>query len=183
MLGLEVGECSLESGLEMIQETTIERLSPGGIQSSVLKLLRIEKSYADLKAKVRLEFKLGIWIMSTGWDGCLQVGTSSRTCAGVHSHYFRVYNMKKCYVDEPLAMPLEGIHVDLISFQFVEEPVTIRNRGSMIKAKPDTIGLMFVGTLGMSEFTLERESSFQKDKYPPSFNQTVLRHPLQGLKL
>ncbi|GKE63199.1 putative reverse transcriptase domain-containing protein [Tanacetum coccineum] len=30
----------------------------------------------------------------------------------------------KCYADEPLAMPLEGIHVD-DKLQFVEEPVEI----------------------------------------------------------
>ncbi|GKB70909.1 hypothetical protein Tco_0932321 [Tanacetum coccineum] len=27
-------------------------------------------------------------------------------------HTFHVSNLKKCYVDEPLVMPLEGIHVD-----------------------------------------------------------------------
>ncbi|GJV59578.1 hypothetical protein Tco_1465678 [Tanacetum coccineum] len=27
-------------------------------------------------------------------------------------HTFHVSNLKKCYADEPLAMPLEGIHVD-----------------------------------------------------------------------
>ncbi|GKB59188.1 hypothetical protein Tco_0915374 [Tanacetum coccineum] len=27
-------------------------------------------------------------------------------------HTFRVTNLKKCYADEPLVMPLEGIHVD-----------------------------------------------------------------------
>ncbi|GKG06095.1 hypothetical protein Tco_0326181 [Tanacetum coccineum] len=33
----------------------------------------------------------------------------------------------KCYVDEPLAMPLEGNHVD-DKLQFVEEPVEIMER-------------------------------------------------------
>ncbi|GJR57585.1 hypothetical protein Tco_1499747 [Tanacetum coccineum] len=27
-------------------------------------------------------------------------------------HTFHVSNLKKCYADEPLVMPLEGIHVD-----------------------------------------------------------------------
>ncbi|GKE63364.1 hypothetical protein Tco_1513731 [Tanacetum coccineum] len=27
-------------------------------------------------------------------------------------HIFHVYNLKKCYADEPLAMPLEGVHID-----------------------------------------------------------------------
>nr|GEY95592.1 reverse transcriptase domain-containing protein [Tanacetum cinerariifolium] len=39
-------------------------------------------------------------------------------------HTFHVSNLKKRYADEPLAMPLEGIHVD-DKLQFVEEPIEI----------------------------------------------------------
>nr|GEV51090.1 reverse transcriptase domain-containing protein [Tanacetum cinerariifolium] len=39
-------------------------------------------------------------------------------------HTFHVSNLKKCYADEALSMPLEGIHVD-DKLQFVEEPVEI----------------------------------------------------------
>ncbi|GJV23380.1 putative reverse transcriptase domain-containing protein [Tanacetum coccineum] len=39
-------------------------------------------------------------------------------------HTFHVSNLKKCYADEPLVMPLEGIHVEY-KLQFVEEPVEI----------------------------------------------------------
>nr|GEU77891.1 hypothetical protein [Tanacetum cinerariifolium] len=42
-------------------------------------------------------------------------------------HTFHVSNMKKCYADEPLVMPLEGIHVDN-KLQFVEKPVEIMER-------------------------------------------------------
>ncbi|GKF63879.1 hypothetical protein Tco_0187327, partial [Tanacetum coccineum] len=43
-------------------------------------------------------------------------------------HTFHVSNLKKCYADnEPLIMPLEGIHVD-DKLQFVEEPVEIIER-------------------------------------------------------
>nr|GFA39667.1 reverse transcriptase domain-containing protein [Tanacetum cinerariifolium] len=42
-------------------------------------------------------------------------------------HTFHVSNLKKCYADEPLAMPLEGVHVDN-TLQFVEEPVEIMKR-------------------------------------------------------
>ncbi|GKB09444.1 reverse transcriptase domain-containing protein, partial [Tanacetum coccineum] len=42
-------------------------------------------------------------------------------------HTFHVSNLEKCYVDEPLVMPLEGIHVD-DKLQFVEEPVEIMER-------------------------------------------------------
>ncbi|GJS92877.1 hypothetical protein Tco_0799845 [Tanacetum coccineum] len=42
-------------------------------------------------------------------------------------HTFHVSNLKKCYVDEPLVMPLEGIHVDN-KLMFVEEPIKIMER-------------------------------------------------------
>nr|GEZ52503.1 reverse transcriptase domain-containing protein [Tanacetum cinerariifolium] len=42
-------------------------------------------------------------------------------------HTFHVSKLKKCYADEPLGMPLEGIHVD-DRLQFVEEPVEIIER-------------------------------------------------------
>nr|GEW92749.1 putative reverse transcriptase domain-containing protein [Tanacetum cinerariifolium] len=42
-------------------------------------------------------------------------------------HTFHVSNLKKCYTDEPLVMPLEGIHVD-DKLQFVEELVEIMER-------------------------------------------------------
>nr|GEX23050.1 hypothetical protein [Tanacetum cinerariifolium] len=42
-------------------------------------------------------------------------------------HTFHVSNLKKCYADKPLVMPLEGIHVD-DRLQFVEEPVEIMER-------------------------------------------------------
>ncbi|GJW48833.1 reverse transcriptase domain-containing protein [Tanacetum coccineum] len=37
---------------------------------------------------------------------------------------FHVSNLKKCYADEPLAVPLDGLHFD-DKLQFVEEPVEI----------------------------------------------------------
>nr|GEY29293.1 putative reverse transcriptase domain-containing protein [Tanacetum cinerariifolium] len=46
-----------------------------------------------------------------------------RELSRVH-HTFHVSNLKKCYVDEPLAMPLEGVHID-DTLQFMEEPVEI----------------------------------------------------------
>nr|GEY22546.1 malate synthase, glyoxysomal [Tanacetum cinerariifolium] len=49
-----------------------------------------------------------------------------RELSRVH-HTFYVSNLKKCYVDEPLAMPLEGVHID-DTLQFVEEPVEIMKR-------------------------------------------------------
>ncbi|GJW57683.1 hypothetical protein Tco_0104414, partial [Tanacetum coccineum] len=40
---------------------------------------------------------------------------------------FHVSNLKKCYADEPLAVPLDELHFD-DKLQFVEEPVKIVDR-------------------------------------------------------
>ncbi|GJW04462.1 hypothetical protein Tco_1563318 [Tanacetum coccineum] len=40
---------------------------------------------------------------------------------------FHVSNLKKCYADEPLAVPLDGLHLD-DKLHFVEEPVEIMDR-------------------------------------------------------
>ncbi|GJT58305.1 putative reverse transcriptase domain-containing protein [Tanacetum coccineum] len=58
-------------------------------------------------------------------------------------HTFHVSNLKKCYADEPLVMPLEGIHVD-DKLQFVEEPVEIMEREiKRLKRRPDNHWLRF----------------------------------------
>ncbi|GKE80406.1 putative reverse transcriptase domain-containing protein, partial [Tanacetum coccineum] len=44
----------------------------------------------------------------------------------VHS-MFHVSNFTKCYADEPLAVPLDGLHID-DKLHFVEEPVEIMDR-------------------------------------------------------
>ncbi|GKF63109.1 hypothetical protein Tco_0183163 [Tanacetum coccineum] len=40
---------------------------------------------------------------------------------------FHVSNLKKCYADEPLAIPFDGLHID-DKIHFVEEPVEIMDR-------------------------------------------------------
>ncbi|GJR67851.1 retrovirus-related pol polyprotein from transposon TNT 1-94 [Tanacetum coccineum] len=80
-------------------------------------------------------------------------------------HTFHVSNLKKCYTDEPLVMPLEGIHVD-DKLQFVEEPVEIMER-EIKRLKRSRIPLVKVrwNFRRGPEFTWEREDSF-KQKYP-----------------
>ncbi|GJQ90413.1 putative reverse transcriptase domain-containing protein [Tanacetum coccineum] len=69
------------------------------------------------------------------WSSKLETELCSRSHLGKESlelpqelsrvhHTFHVSNLKKCYADEPLVMPLEGIHID-DKLQFVEEPVEI----------------------------------------------------------
>ncbi|GJV57518.1 hypothetical protein Tco_1458523 [Tanacetum coccineum] len=83
-------------------------------------------------------------------------------------HTFHVSNLKKCYADEPLVMPLEGIHVD-DKLQFVEEPVEIMER-EIKRLKRSRIPLVKVrwNSRRGPEFTWEREDSFKK-KYPHLF--------------
>ncbi|GJT28810.1 hypothetical protein Tco_0909085 [Tanacetum coccineum] len=119
-----LGEAQL-TGPEMIQETT---------KKIVLIKQRIQaaqdryKSYADLKRKP-MEFKVGDRVML---KVLAKVGKVAyrlelpQELSRVH-HTFHVSNMKKCYADEPLVMPLEGIHVD-DKLQFVEEPIEIMER-------------------------------------------------------
>nr|GEW12695.1 hypothetical protein [Tanacetum cinerariifolium] len=57
-------------------------------------------------------------------------------------HTFDVSNLKKCYADEPLVMPLEGIHVD-DKLHFVEEPVEIMEH-EIKRLKPSWIPLVKV---------------------------------------
>ncbi|GKF73892.1 hypothetical protein Tco_0220224, partial [Tanacetum coccineum] len=40
---------------------------------------------------------------------------------------FHVSNLKKCHANEPLAVPLDGLHID-DKLYFVEEPVVIIDR-------------------------------------------------------
>ncbi|GJT88169.1 putative reverse transcriptase domain-containing protein [Tanacetum coccineum] len=97
-----------------------------------------QKSYANLKRKP-MEFKVGDMVM-----------------------------LKKCYADEPLAMPLEGVHID-DTLQFVEEPVEIMER-EIKRLKRSRIPLVKVrwNSRRGPEFSWEREDSFRK-KYPHLF--------------
>nr|GEV76868.1 reverse transcriptase domain-containing protein [Tanacetum cinerariifolium] len=87
-------------------------------------------------------------------------------------HTFHVSNLKKCYADEPLVMPLEGIHID-DRLQFVEEPIKIVER-EIKRLKRSQIPLVKVrwNSRRGPEFTWEREDSFRK-KYPRLFTNRV----------
>nr|GFA17477.1 putative reverse transcriptase domain-containing protein [Tanacetum cinerariifolium] len=89
-------------------------------------------------------------------------------------HTFHVSNLKKCYSDEPLVMPLEGVHID-DTLQFVEEPIEIME-WEIKRLKRSRIPLVKVrwNSRRCPEFTWEREDSFMK-KYPHLFtNMTSL---------
>ncbi|GJY01920.1 putative reverse transcriptase domain-containing protein, partial [Tanacetum coccineum] len=112
-----------------------------------------QKSYADKKRKP-MEFEVGdrVMLKVSPWKGVVRFGKRGKLnpryvrpfkvlarvgkvsyrlelpqeLSRVH-HTFHVSNLNKCYADEPLVMPLEGIHVD-DTLQFVEEPVEIMER-------------------------------------------------------
>nr|GFB70743.1 putative reverse transcriptase domain-containing protein [Tanacetum cinerariifolium] len=77
---------------------------------------------------------------------------------------FHVLNLKKCHANEPLVVPLDGLHVD-DKLHFVEEPVEIMDR-EVKRLKRSHIPLVKVrwnSKRGL-EFTWEREDQF-KQKY------------------
>nr|GFA59370.1 putative reverse transcriptase domain-containing protein [Tanacetum cinerariifolium] len=90
------------------------------------------------------------------------------TCAKVKAKHQRLSGLLKCYADEPLAMPLEGVHIDE-TLQFVEEPIEIMER-EIKRLKRSRIPLVKVcwNSRRGPEFTWEREDSF-KLKYPHLF--------------
>ncbi|GKD16044.1 putative reverse transcriptase domain-containing protein [Tanacetum coccineum] len=85
---------------------------------------------------------------------------------------FHVSNLKKCYSDEPLAVLLEGLHIDE-KLRFVEEPVEIMDQ-EVKRLKQSRIQIVKVrwNSRRGPEFTWEREDQFQK-KYPHLFTKPV----------
>ncbi|GJX01523.1 hypothetical protein Tco_0185436 [Tanacetum coccineum] len=116
----EVGEVQL-TGPEIVQET-IEKVIQ--IKQRIQAAHDRQKSYTDLKRKP-MEFQVGDRVM-------LKVGAVSYKLE-LPQELIRVYNtfhvsnMKKCYANEPLSVPLDGLHID-DKLHFVEEPVEIMDR-------------------------------------------------------
>nr|GEX08949.1 putative reverse transcriptase domain-containing protein [Tanacetum cinerariifolium] len=112
-----------------------------------------QKSYADLKRK-SMEFQIRdrVMLKVSPWKGVVRLGKRRKLnpryfgpfmvldkirtvvyklelpqeLSRVHNT-FNVSNLKKCHADEPLAVPLDGLHVD-DKLHFVEEPVEIVDR-------------------------------------------------------
>nr|GEY02743.1 putative reverse transcriptase domain-containing protein [Tanacetum cinerariifolium] len=152
------------------------------------------KSYADLKRKP-MEFEVGdrVMLKVSPWKGVVRFSKRGKLnpryvgpfkvlakvrkvayklelpqeLSRVH-HTFHVSNLKKCYADEPLVMPLEGIHID-DRLHIVEDPVEIMER-EIKRLKRSRIPLVKVrwNSRRGAEFTWEREDSFKK-KYPHLF--------------
>ncbi|GKA68406.1 hypothetical protein Tco_0768323 [Tanacetum coccineum] len=85
---------------------------------------------------------------------------------------FHVSNLKKCYTDEPLAVPLEGLHID-DKLHFVEEPVEIMDH-EVKRLRQSCVPIVKVrwNSRRGPEFTWEREDQFRK-RYPHLFTKTA----------
>ncbi|GJX01780.1 putative reverse transcriptase domain-containing protein [Tanacetum coccineum] len=120
----EVGQVQLTC-LEMVQETTEKVIQ---IKQRMQAARDRQKSYADLKRKP-MEFQYGDRVMLKVLEKIATIAYKlelPQELSRVHNT-FHVSNLKKCYSDEPLAVPLEGIHVD-DKLHFVEEPVVIMDQ-------------------------------------------------------
>ncbi|GJT74627.1 putative reverse transcriptase domain-containing protein [Tanacetum coccineum] len=200
----EVGEAQL-TGPELIQETH-KKIVPD--QQRMQAAQDRQKSYADRKRKP-MEFEVGdrVMLKVSPWKGVVRFGKRGKLnpryvgpfkilakvgkvayrlelpqeLSRVH-HTFHVSNLKKCYADEPLVMPLEGIHVD-DKLQFVEEPVEIMER-EIKRLKRSRIPLVKVrwNSRRGPEFTWEREDSFLTE-YQTSSQTGGLRLYYKDLKL
>ncbi|GJU07540.1 putative reverse transcriptase domain-containing protein, partial [Tanacetum coccineum] len=139
----EVREVQLTS-LEIVQETTEKIIQ---IKQRIQAAHDRQKSSADLKCKP-MEFQVGDRVMLKvfTWKSSIHFGTGKLNpiyvgpfkvlekvgfrwltrltvlkSRPVHNT-FHVSNLKKCYADKPLAVPLERLHID-DKLHFVEEPV------------------------------------------------------------
>ncbi|GKC30598.1 hypothetical protein Tco_1037892 [Tanacetum coccineum] len=85
---------------------------------------------------------------------------------------FHVSNLKKFHADEPLAVPLDGFHLD-DKLHFVEEPVEIVGH-EVKQLKQSRIPLVKVrwNSKRGPKFTWERKDQFKK-KYPHLFTKTA----------
>ncbi|GKF24826.1 hypothetical protein Tco_0080720, partial [Tanacetum coccineum] len=85
----------------------------------------------------------------------------------VHS-IFHVSNLKKCFSDEPLAIPLDEIQID-DQLNFIKEPVEIMDQEvKRLKHSRIPIVKVYWNSRRGPEFTWEREDQMKK-KYPHLF--------------
>ncbi|GJS59121.1 putative reverse transcriptase domain-containing protein [Tanacetum coccineum] len=111
----EVGEVQL-TGPEIVQETTKKIIQ---IMQRIQAARDRQKSYADLKRKP-MEFQVGDRVMFkvSPWKGVVGFSKRGKLNPG-YVGPFKVLE-KKCYADKPLAVPLDGLHID-DKLHFVKE--------------------------------------------------------------
>ncbi|GKC26647.1 hypothetical protein Tco_1033941, partial [Tanacetum coccineum] len=153
-----------------------------------------QRSYADKRRKP-LEFQVGdkFMLKVSPWKGVIcfgkrgklnpryigpfqilaKVGTVAyrlelpEKLSRVHITFY-VPNLKKCLSNEPLAIPLDKIHID-DKLNFIEEPIEIMDR-EVKRLKQSCIPIVMVrwNSRRCPKYTWEREDQMQK-KYPHLF--------------
>nr|GEV00635.1 reverse transcriptase domain-containing protein [Tanacetum cinerariifolium] len=145
----EVGEVQL-TGPEIVQEITEKIIQ---IKQRFQAARDRQKSYTDLKRKP-MKFQVGdrVMLKVSPWKGVVRFGKRGKLnpryvgpfkvlervgsiayklelpqeLSMVHNT-FHVSNLKKCYSDDPLVVPLDGFHIN-DKLHFVKEPVEIMDR-------------------------------------------------------
>ncbi|GKE30010.1 hypothetical protein Tco_1445394 [Tanacetum coccineum] len=157
-----------------------------------------QKIYADLKRKP-MEFQVGdrVMLKVSPWKEVVRFGKRGKLnpryvrpfkvlenrwivayqdwlpqeLSRVHNT-FHVSNLKKCYSDKPLAVSLEGLHID-DKLHFLEEPLEIMDQ-EVKRLKQIHIPIVKVrwNSRRGPKFTWEREDQFQK-KYLHLFTKPI----------
>ncbi|GJX96842.1 putative reverse transcriptase domain-containing protein [Tanacetum coccineum] len=145
----EIGQVQL-TGPELVQETTKKIIQ---IKQRMQVARDRQNIYANLKHKP-MEFQVGdkVILKVSPWKGVVRFGKRGKLnpryvrpfkllekvgsvayklellqgLIRVHNT-FHVSNLRKCYADKPLAVPLDGLHFD-DKLQFIVEPVEIIDR-------------------------------------------------------
>ncbi|GJX84122.1 putative reverse transcriptase domain-containing protein [Tanacetum coccineum] len=186
----EVGDAQL-TGSKIIHKTTEKIIQ---IKKRIQAARDRQKSYTDRRRKP-LEFEVGdkVILKVSPWKGVIRFGKRGKLnpryigpfkilakvgtlayrlklpeqLSRVHITFY-VSNLKKCFVDEPLAIPLDEIQID-DKLNFIGEPVEIMDR-EVKRLKQSRIPIVKVcwNSRRGPEFTWEREDQMKK-KYPHLF--------------
>ncbi|GJW37046.1 putative reverse transcriptase domain-containing protein [Tanacetum coccineum] len=144
----EVGDAQL-TGPEIIRETTEKIIQ---IKHRLQASRDRQRSYADKRRKP-LEFQVGdkVMLKVSPWKGVIRFGKRGKLNPQVLS-------------DEPLAIPLDEIHVD-DKLNFIEEPIEIRDR-EVKRLKPSRIPIVKI--MAASAIAISSDSSDESVGSPPS---------------
>nr|GEU48912.1 putative reverse transcriptase domain-containing protein [Tanacetum cinerariifolium] len=156
----EVGDAQLTDP-EIVHKTTEKIIQ---IKKHILAARDRHKSYTDrIRKPLELEVVDMVMLKLSPWKGVIHFGKRGK----LNPRYIGPFKIlaKKCFVEEPLAIPLDEIHID-DRFNFIEEPVEIMVR-EVKRLKQSCIPIVKVhwnSRRGL-EFTWEREDQMKKKRH------------------